>query len=718
MDTEKLLEGLNCDQRAAVLHDHSVGGPLLILAGAGSGKTSVLTRRIQYRIASHVAPGSILALTFTAKAAAEMDVRVQKLFPGAGVKLCTFHSLALSLLREKVDGVYCWEMLGFKKAPVPMETAGANFANALVHCGIRTGSLDRDALFSPEVPLRIARQLGPLHQKVFDSGGIVFEDLIYLAIQLLEQHEKVRRMVQARWIEIMVDEYQDINPSQYRLVRALLGDRQNLFVVGDDDQAIYGFRGADIGNIMRFRKDFPESTLIRLEWNYRSVPRILNLANRIFMNKSVFLRKTLRAGNGRKDALFLENRRPEVWISPDPENEIFRLIQRIKEMRMDYDLPWHAFAILVRFNRQRLYYERALGEWGIPLAEEENEASPAVEGVHVETVHGSKGLQYPVVFYAGLAEKLTPAESRGSRKVRRAQAEEERRLFYVGVTRAESCLVLLYCKQRHWKGHLVNFKPSKFLQCVEKPLLETPRMPVILFRIKVVFQILLYMLAGFFPLFFYHTFRREATQAWVDTKIQNFAQLCFKAFYLDLTVENQAVLSQVDWSRPVIVVGNHQSYMDIPVIFAALSRTIGFIAKKELTYIPFLGHWMRQIQCIFIDRENSRTGRVVQKTLKTTSQVPHVFIFPEGTRSKDGKIHSFKSGAFRLSCDLHATLLPIAIRGTRGSWEDRHSMAVQHARATILEPIDVGALLDKGPVNPRVDLLNVIHERIARALEH
>ena len=718
MDTENLLKGLNSDQRAAVLHDHSTGGPLLILAGAGSGKTSVLTRRIQYRIALNVAPSSILALTFTAKAAAEMAERVQKLFPDAGVKLCTFHSLALSLLREKVEGEYCWKMMGFKKMPIPTEGTGNHFSNALVQCGLSPDCLERDALFSSELSPRLVRRLEPLRKSIFEVGGIVFEDLIYLAIQLLENNETVRAKVHARWEEIMVDEYQDINPSQYRLIRALLGNRKNLFVVGDDDQAIYGFRGADIGNIFRFRKDFPECTLIRLEWNYRSVPQILNLANRIFVNKPPLLRKTLRAGNLRKDALFKENRKPELWVSLNPEQELLKIVERIKEMRYDYDLPWQAFAILTRFNRQRLYFERALGELGIPIREEETETVPSVDGVCVETVHGSKGLQYPVVFYAGLAEQLTPAEVQGTRKERKAQLEEERRLFYVGVTRAESTLVLLYCKQRHWKGCLVHFKPSRFLQCLDSPLLETPGMPVFLFRIKIVLQILLYLLTAFFPLFFYHFFGKKSVSAWVDQKIQHFARVCLKSFYLDLTVENQALLSKVDWSRPVIVVGNHQSYMDVPVIFAAISRTIGFIAKKELTYIPFLGFWMRKIKCIFIDRNDSGAGKALQKRLKTTKEIPHIFIFPEGTRSKDGQLHAFKSGAFRLACDLHATILPVAIEGTRESWETRKDMHRKRARATILEPIDVAALLEAGPVNPRVDLLPVIRERIASALKN
>ena len=127
MDAEEILKGLNSDQRAAVLHDHEKNAQLLILAGAGSGKTSVLTKRIQYRILCGVEPEKILALTFTAKAAAEMRERVQKLFPNAGVRLCTFHSLALYMLKQNIGGKFAYEMVEMKKPPVPQESSSRDF---------------------------------------------------------------------------------------------------------------------------------------------------------------------------------------------------------------------------------------------------------------------------------------------------------------------------------------------------------------------------------------------------------------------------------------------------------------------------------------------------------------------------------------------------------------------------------------------------------------
>lgn len=716
METEELLKNLNCDQRAAVLHDHTRNGPLLILAGAGSGKTSVLTRRILYRIAQGALPESILALTFTAKAAHEMDERVKKAFPGAGVRLCTFHSLALSLLRERTDGEYNWKRLGFKLAPVPAEDAGNYFANELVRNGLRADAIPREKLFAPDLPPRVSRKLSEIRAGVFACGHVVFEDLIYLAIRLLEKEGPAQAAVRARFREVLVDEYQDIDPSQYRFVRAILGANRNLFVVGDDDQAIYGFRGADIGNILRFRSDFPDSALIRLEWNYRSVPQVLYLANRIFEHKPLLFRKTLRAGNMNASPVFRENLPPELWVSGNPEQEMLRIIQKMKEMRMDYALPWKAFAVLVRYNRQRLYYEKALGNSGIPLYGEETEDSPAVDGVQVETVHGSKGLQYPVVFYAGLAEKLTPGECRGTRRVRKMQLSEERRLFYVGVTRAEARLFLLYCCKRHWKGRLTDFKPSRFLKCLQRPLPETSRMPLFFFRIQALFRVLVYMVAAVFSLYFRRIFRPGTVDAWIEYKVQDFARFCMRVLRVNLTVENQARLAKVDWSRPVIVVGDHQSYSDIPVVFVALARSIGFLAKKQLGYIPCLRFWMVCLHCLFVDRESSRAARELYQKIDKEKSVPRVFIFPEGTRSKDGEVHKFKSGAFRFACDLKATLVPIAIKGARNCWENRTDLSVTPVKAIILEPIDIAAM--NPPPHPKQDLLPNVQKLISEALKN
>lgn len=707
----EILRGLNSDQRTAVLFDHQKNGPLLILAAAGSGKTSVLTKRIQWRVLRGVPPETILALTFTAKAAQEMRERVRKLFPDADIRLSTFHSLAFSILREKFGGVPGWKLAGFEKTPIPGSGEAERFACALVDNRMPPNAISRDELFRPDISPKWRRRLEPIRRDVLRTGKIVFEDLIYLSTALIEENGEVRDAVQNRFREILVDEYQDINPSQYRLVRAILGENRSLFAVGDDDQAIYGFRGADIGNVFRFCKDFPTATLLRLEWNYRSVPKVLYLANNIFRDKPLLLCKTLRAGNRSAHPLFLENRDPELWECGDPRTETLRIVSKIRELRMGYDLEFRNFAILVRYNRQRLYYEEALDSFGIPVFREGDAESPETNGVHVETVHGSKGLQYTVVFYAGLAEKLTPGESEGSRRERRRQLDEERRLFYVGVTRAEAVLFLLYCKRRFWKGRLSEFRPSRFLKYLNRPVPEKSPMPLIVFRIRAVILILGYMILAVPPFLFRSVFLRKSISAWIERKIQDFSRFCFKALRVQIDIENQSALSRVDWNRPVIVVGNHQSYFDIPIVFITLERSIGFFAKKDLTYIPFLNFWMKEIGCIFVDRKNSRAGVEIRDRLESSGKTAQVFIFPEGTRSKDGSVKPFKSGAFRLAADLNAIILPIYIKGSRETWESRKSSDRAVVRSEVLEPIDVGELSRERPVNPKTELAPLVYEK-------
>lgn len=711
----EILRGLNSDQASAVLFEHEKDGPLLILAAAGSGKTSVLTRRIQWRILHGAVPETILALTFTAKAAAEMRERVKALFPDAEIRLSTFHSLAYAILREKFESGFGWELAGFSKEPRPSEGDSGRFACLLADHGIRPGQILRDALFDPELSPKLQKKLLPIRKNVLASGRIVFEDMIFISTALILENSVVQQTVRRRFREVLVDEYQDINPSQYRLVRAILGENQNLFAVGDDDQAIYGFRGADIGNVFRFGRDFPHSKLLRLEWNYRSVPKILELANRIFEDKPLVLRKVLRAGNKSSSPIFVENREPEIWQSDDPLTEILKIVSKIRELREAYDLEFRQFAILVRYNRQRIYFEEALSEFGFPIFKKETAESPEIPGIHVETLHASKGLQYTVVFYAGLAEGLSPGECEGSRKVRRAQLAEERRLFYVGVTRAEAVLILLYCKKRFWKGRLSEFRPSRFLSSMERPISEKSSMPLILFRIRSVLLVLGYMMSAVPPFLFRSVFLRKTLSAWVEGRIQAFSKFCARTLRVELDIQNQAALARVDWNRPVIVVGNHSSYFDIPIVFLTLGRSIGFFAKKELTYIPFLNFWMKEIHCIFVDRKSSKTGVQIQERLKTSKEQVRVFIFPEGTRSKDGTVRPFKSGAFRFAAELGATIVPIYMEGSRSVWESRKDSGKVLVRSTVLDPVDVEALSAEHPVNPKTELAPLIHEAFVKA---
>ena len=707
MTLQDILDNCNPVQKDAILHDHSLRGPLLILAGAGSGKTSVLTRRIQWMIfQKNIQPSQILGLTFTAKAAAEMLERVGN----KRVRLCTFHSLALSLLRETTAGLENWKRLGFACLPKPSEQGTRHFEDRVIRAGFKPGMLERDDLFNPSCHKNVQALQQQLSIEVLASGQVVFEDLIWLAIRLLNEFAEVRTQVRMRWPWVLVDEYQDINPSQYQLIRGLLGNSPNLFVVGDDDQAIYGFRGADIGNILRFQKDYPACTILKLEWNYRSTQSILNLANRIFPHKAPSLRKRLRPGMRRTDTLFAECAPVKILHSQSPMEEMDRILGIIEYLRAKHGLRFSDFAILVRYNRQKEWYATALRALGLSTQ----------EGIHIETVHGSKGLQYGVVFYCGLAEGITPGELRGKRSVRKAQAEEERRLFYVGVTRAESRLYLLFCRRRHWQGDLRNFIPSSFLRVQAA---ETK--PSALRRFGMVFLVkcylflceLAYMAWAMVVFVYIRLFRSKEIQAWIEFKLDAWAHFSLELQGLDLTVTGKENMASIDWNRPVFIISNHQSYTDIPTILTSLERMVGFIAKKELTRIPFLGYWMKRIGCLLIERGKTGVGQEVNAAILRMPHAPNIVIFPEGTRSKNGILGNFKSGAFRMAIDHKAILLPLIIHGTRSGWETRATFAKHHPiHCNILAPLDCATLLQENPNFTHKSLMLLARAAMEQAL--
>jgi len=684
MEAAQILSNCNPPQREAILHDHAQQGPLLILAGAGSGKTAVLTRRILWLVTQEqVEPSSILALTFTAKAAGEMRERVAQQLPvaSAAIRLCTFHSLALSILRERVGTEYNWQRLGFAKTPSPQEASLRHWESQVLRAGLARGSMARENLFA-HPSSHPPQAMSKLQATCLASGQVVFDDLIWLAIRLLETQNVVCEFVRKRWQTVLVDEYQDINPAQYRLVRLLLGDSPRLFVVGDDDQAIYGFRGADIGNILRFQKDYPECKILKLEWNYRSTASILQLANQIFSDKPLALRKRLRAGSARSDELFQTCAAVQCLQSDGPLQELDRMLGECEELRARYGLTWKDFAVLVRYNRQKDWYLAALQARGI-------------REIQVETIHGSKGLQYPVVFYAGIAEGITPGRVSGSRKQKRAQNQEERRLFYVGVTRAESRLYLLFCKRRHWLGAWQEFQLSHFI----RPWLHSQKETlwggrflrvVFLWKIWVVWKQVVYMAISMVQFLWVRITRSQDVPAWVVQKLDAWARYSVHSMGYSLEVRGQANVAQVDWNRPVFVVANHQSYADIPTVLVSLERLLGFVAKFELGRIPFLGYWMRQIGCLFIKRGKAGVGDEVNQAIRRMPKAPNLVIFPEGTRSKDAAVvGTFKSGAFRMAVDHQAILVPLVIHGSRAGWEKRtfpwKRLKIQ---VEILPPID------------------------------
>ena len=305
---------LNKQQREAVL---CTEGPLLIIAGAGSGKTRVLTERIAYLISEKgVAPWNILAITFTNKAAGEMRERVNRLagVQGDSVWVSTFHSMCVRILRRYID------RLGYDRSFTIYDTDdqktvikgvikqldldSKTFKDRAVLSAI---SAAKNEMVSPEEyalnaagdwnKQEIARAYKAYQQHLWQSNALDFDDLLVKTVELFKSQEDVLDSYQERFLYIMVDEYQDTNAVQFELVHLLAEKYRNLCVVGDDDQSIYRFRGADIRNILGFEDVFPDARVIKLEQNYRSTQNILQVANAVIANNQGRKKKTLWSAN-------------------------------------------------------------------------------------------------------------------------------------------------------------------------------------------------------------------------------------------------------------------------------------------------------------------------------------------------------------------------------------------------------------------------------------
>jgi len=287
----ELLDGLNPPQREAVV---CTDGPLLILAGAGSGKTRVLTHRVAYLIShAEVPPYRILAVTFTNKAAAEMKSRVAALAGSAArwVWVSTFHSFCARILREDIESLgykrsftildESDQMTVIKRCLKQLNVSGDMFRpqSVLAAIGAAKNELVDAESFregARDVRQRTIAQLYEAYQGVLARGNALdFDDLIMMTVRLFRERPEILEKYRNRFTHIMVDEYQDTNHAQYMLVKLLAAGTRNLCVVGDDDQSIYEWRGADIRNILEFERDYPEARVVKLEQNYRSTQTIL-----------------------------------------------------------------------------------------------------------------------------------------------------------------------------------------------------------------------------------------------------------------------------------------------------------------------------------------------------------------------------------------------------------------------------------------------------------
>jgi len=630
------LEGLNPRQREAVEHGE---GPLLILAGAGSGKTRVITHRIAHLMAAHRVPGwAILAVTFTNKAAGEMRDRVKSLVanihatdtrPSEQPTVSTFHSFCVRLLRRDgaplaalrpgftplftiyddddqiamLKGVY--KSLGLDDKFMQHRAALSRISHAKSH---KTSPEEMLRSAADPTTTRLATVYERYQAKLCESNALDFDDLLLESVRLLQHHQPTRERMNQRYEFVMVDEYQDTNRSQYELMRLLTGERGNVCVVGDEDQSIYSWRGANIRNILDFERDFPGAVTVRLEQNYRSTKNILEAASAVVSNNTERIGKWLWTDSGAGDKITLyeapDSENEALWIADTVENRLsrnpaeriavlyrtnsqsrqieealrrygrkyivvggFSFYQRaevkdllaylkpargigrttldqmeqyalanglplwsaLEQMLEQKQFPARAEAALVAFHRMmtelraeidarsvsatiselldRTGYRKMLEEEGTEdartrlgnLDELLNASADAAERgesardfldhaalvsdadsaderapVSLLTMHNAKGLEFPVVFIAGLEEGLFPH----SRSLdAEAAMEEERRLCYVGMTRAEKKLYLSWARyRRRFGGGAPEASiSSRFLKEVPREMLDSVR---------------------------------------------------------------------------------------------------------------------------------------------------------------------------------------------------------------------------------------------------
>ena len=375
LDLEALTRGLNPGQREAVFHED---GPALVLAGAGSGKTRVLTTRIARLIGDRgVAPHEILSVTFTNKAAGEMRARIAK-FLGhepKGMWCGTFHALGARMLRGAAPSVGRQpnftiydedDTIGaVKRVMERRKLSPAQFAPKAILSAISSA---KNALVSPSEYARIARDTfttavagvyTDLEHALQQANAVTFDDLLVLPVRALEQDEALRAHYQRRFKYVLVDEYQDTNAAQFRFVQLMGGGYRNVMVVGDDDQSIYGWRGADIRNILDFERAFPGARIVRLEENYRSTPNILALANAVIAENTERRGKTLRATRPAGETVTLVE-------TLDERDEADFIADTITARMSRSDLARRDCAVLYRTNAQSRALEDAFRRRNIP----------------------------------------------------------------------------------------------------------------------------------------------------------------------------------------------------------------------------------------------------------------------------------------------------------------------------------------------------------------
>ena len=368
-----LLEGMNRQQEAAIT---AGAGPVLVLAGPGSGKTSVLTRRIAWMIREQRVPHHrIMAVTFTNKAAGEMRSRVEALLGDRlrGLQIGTFHATCARFLRREA------ELLGYRRDYVIYDSDDqvALVKNVVKSLGIdpkrynprailsKISSAKNEMILPPQFQSldyfgEIVKQVYAAYQRALhDANAMDFDDLLLNMVKLLRDNDHLRDMYQSRFEQVLVDEFQDTNSVQYELVRLLAAPQNNVFVVGDEDQAIYAFRGADYRNVLRFQESYEEAAVILLEQNYRSTQNILDLARAVIDRNRNRTPKALHTDLGRGGMV-------TVFEAYDERYEAEEVLERIHQLRSQEGLDWKDFAVMYRTNAQSRAMEQAFVNKAVP----------------------------------------------------------------------------------------------------------------------------------------------------------------------------------------------------------------------------------------------------------------------------------------------------------------------------------------------------------------
>jgi DNA helicase-2/ATP-dependent DNA helicase PcrA len=515
----KIFDGLNEFQEKAV---KTIDSPLVVVAGPGTGKTLTIVRKIVYLIHQGARPENILAVTFTNRSAREMRERATAMLgiEAGKVFIGTFHLLGLRVIREcRGDDFSIYsrdEQVDLLKS---LMKNSAKKAHQAVERISRIKNFLEDADGEVQETYE-AYQAALRRHDAFD-----LDDLIHIPIEMIQNSETALKY-QDRFRYIIVDEYQDINPAQYLLLRLLAGNNGNVCIVGDADQAIYAFRGADIENFLNFEKDFPGAAWITLSENYRSSGIILNAADSLIKNNQRRIEKELVSTREK-------GQRVSVISVPDERAEGTAIIQEIEKRvggtshyqmtrsRLGRGDPERSrrfsdFAVVFRTNAQAKALEDVLSASGIPyqivgrrksaqtreiaetvtylqslihpdvvarldqtdakeakLLSEADFFDPRADAVTLMTLHMAKGLEFPIVFITGCEEGLVPCTLMKAH----VDVEEERRLFYVGMTRAKNELFLIHSRSRFLYGQRRDPSPSPFLSEIPEKYIQVSVVP-------------------------------------------------------------------------------------------------------------------------------------------------------------------------------------------------------------------------------------------------